>query len=186
MGRTGDVLVWIDLEMTGLDPDRCHILEIASLVTDSGLQVLDEGPSMVVHNDEEQLATLSDWCRETFGRSGLIERARASQTGLEEAESRTLAFLKRYTDPGTSPLCGNSVHNDRAFLYRRMPRLHGFLHYRNVDVSSVKELVRRWYPGLVTPPPKADRHQALLDIRESVEELRYYRDTFFRPRPERP
>jgi oligoribonuclease len=176
-----DLLVWIDLEMTGLDPDRCHILEIASLVTDSGLQVLATGPNLVIHQGEAELATLSDWSREHFGRSGLLDRVRASTVSCAAAEEATLAFLRPLTTAGRSPLCGNSVHNDRAFLRTRMPSLHAHLHYRNVDVSSIKEMVRRWYPDRFSPPRKSEAHEALTDIRESVEELRYYRDHFFRP-----
>ena len=176
-------LVWIDLEMTGLDPDRCHILEIATIVTDGDLNVLAEGPDLVVHNSEAQLATLSDWSRETFTKSGLLERVRASEVDGAQAERLTLEFVQAYCLPRTAPLCGNSIHTDRAFLYRGMRSLHDHLHYRNVDVSSFKEVLRRWYPRAYAPPPKAGLHQALADIRESIEELRYYRATFLRPDP---
>jgi oligoribonuclease len=174
-------LVWIDLEMTGLDPDHCYILEIATLVTDGNLEVVAEGPELVLHNSEAQLDTLSDWSRETFTKSGLLERVRASKVDCAEAERRTLAFVRAHCEAGTAPLCGNSVHTDRAFLYRRMRALHDHLHYRNVDVSSFKEVLRRWYPARYAPPAKAGLHQALADIRESVAELRYYRSAFLVP-----
>jgi len=174
-----DRLVWIDLEMTGLDPDRCRILEIATAVTDGELSVLAEGPSLVLHATEEDLRTLSDWSREHLGASGLLDRVRASPVGAAEAEERTLAFLRQHCSPRTAPLCGNSVHTDRAFLGRQMRTLHDFFHYRNVDVSTLKELFRRWYPGRFSPPAKAERHEARLDLLESIAELRYYRERFF-------
>lgn len=175
-----DHLIWIDLEMTGLDPERCHILEIATLVTDARLELVAEGPSLVVHADSTELETLSDWSREQFARTGLLEEVRRSTISRAEAEERTLAFLTEHCIPGASPLCGSSVHHDRAFLRREMRRLHDFAHYRNVDVSTIKELVRRWYPGLSHPPKKAETHRALLDIQETVAELSYYRSRFFR------
>jgi oligoribonuclease len=175
-------LGWIDLEMTGLDPDACFILEVATLVTTQDLELVAEGPTLVVHLDEEQLQTLSTWSRETFGASGLLERVRASTISAAEAEERTLAFLKQHTETRTSPLCGNSVHSDRAFLWRHMRRLHDHFHYRNVDVSSWKELLRRWYPKRYAAPMKAGSHVALADVHESVAELRYYRDAFLPPR----
>jgi oligoribonuclease len=171
-------LVWIDLEMTGLDADRCFILEIATLVTNEELEIVAEGPDLVLLNDEEQLETLSDWSRETFTASGLLDRARASKVTAAAAEKKTLAFLRRHVRAKTSPLCGNSVHTDRMFLWRHMRKLHDFLHYRNVDVSSWKEMLRRWYPDRFAPPLKAGSHQALADVRESVAELRYYRTAF--------
>lgn len=185
MGKS-DNLVWIDLEMTGLDPDRCFIIEIATVITDSHLELLAEGPSIVVHNTEEQLESLSDWSRDHFGRSGLLDRVRASAVDVREAEARTLEFVRKWTDVRRSPLCGNSVHADRQFLYRHMRTLHDHLHYRNVDVSSLKEMLRRWYPQAYRPPRKAGRHEALADIHESVEELRYYRDAFIAPRDDAP
>ena len=175
-------LVWIDLEMTGLDPDRCHILEIATVVTNSDLDLVAEGPSLVIQASDAELETLSDWSREHFSASGLLDRCRASTVTLADAEAQTLAFIRGLSKPRTSPLCGNSVHTDRQFLYRHMRTLHDYLHYRNVDVSSMKEVLRRWYPGAYAPPPKAGKHEALADIHESVEELRYYRDAFIAPR----
>ncbi len=182
MNGNGVPLVWIDLEMTGLDADHCHILEIASLITNGDLEILAEGPNLVLHQTEDQLTTLSDWSRERFTQSGLIDRARASTVSLEAAETATLEFVARHCPQRKSPLCGNSIHSDRAFLARHMPLLHDWLHYRNVDVSTVKEIARRWYGPRFQPPKKADSHVALTDIRESVAELRYYRDTFFVPR----
>ena len=181
MAQNPKHLVWIDLEMTGLDPDECHIIEIATLVTGSDLDIIAEGPSFAIQAGEKELATLSDWSREHFTRSGLLDRCRASQTTLAEAEKRTLTFLLAHCVKGKAPLCGNSVHTDRAFLWRHMRDLHDFLHYRNVDVSSFKEVLRRWYPKEYDPPKKAGLHEALADIRESVAELRYYRDAFLRP-----
>ena len=175
-------LVWIDLEMTGLDPDRCFVLEIASIVTNSDLEVIEEGPSIEIRSGDVELATLSDWSKEHFTRSGLLDRCRRSTIDVVQAELATLRFLERHCVKGASPLCGNSVHTDRAFLYRHMRALHDFLHYRNIDVSSVKEVLRRWYPDAYAPPPKAEQHVALVDIRESIEELAYYRDAFIAPR----
>lgn len=174
-------LVWIDLEMTGLDPDHCHILEIATIVTTSDLELVAEGPDIRIHAGEAEQATLSDWSREHFTASGLLEACAASDIDVAQAEAQTLAFLAEHCRSGKSPLCGNSVHTDRAFLYRHMRTLHDFLHYRNVDVSSFKEVLRRWYPKAYAPPRKAGRHEALADIRESIEELRYYRRDFLRP-----
>ena len=175
-------LVWIDLEMTGLDPDRCHILEIATVVTDADLEVLAEGPDLVVHQDEVALETLSDWSREHFTASGLLARVRASPVSLADAEAETLAFVKSHAAHRTAPLCGNSIHMDREFLRRHMRALHDHLHYRNVDISTLKELLRRWYPGRYDPPEKQKRHEARADVLESIRELRYYRDRFFVPR----
>lgn len=182
MPKSPDNLVWIDLEMTGLDPDQCHILEIATIVTTANLEVLAEGPVLVVHNDERQLASLSDWSREHFTANGLLDRVRASGVDAREAEAQTMAFLQDWTLPRQSPLCGNSIHTDRHFLWRHMRQLHDHLHYRNVDVSTIKEVVRRWYPRQIDPPAKAGLHEALADIRESIQELKYYRDAFIAPR----
>lgn len=181
MGSRATNLAWIDLEMTGLDPDRCHILEVASLVTTQDLEPVAEGPVLVVHATEEQLLSLSEWSRRTFTSSGLLDRVRASTVLPGDAEEATLTFLARHTDPRTSPLCGNSVHTDRQFLYQHMRRLHDHFHYRNVDVSSWKEMLRRWYPRRYAAPTKAGSHEALRDVRESVDELRYYRSAFLPP-----
>jgi oligoribonuclease len=174
-------LVWIDLEMTGLDPDRCHVLEIATVVTDGNLEVIEEGPDIVIRHDEAALSTLSDWSREHFGASGLLDRVRSSEVSLAEAEARTLDFVRRHAGPREAPLCGNSIHMDREFLRRHMRALHDHLHYRNVDVSTLKEVIRRWYPGRFAPPEKQNRHEARADVLESIRELRYYRDGFFLP-----
>jgi oligoribonuclease len=178
MGSRATNLAWIDLEMTGLDPERCHILEIATLVTTQELELVAEGPSLVVHATEAELDTLSDWSRKTFTESGLLARVRASTLSCAQAEAQTLEFLAKHTDVRTSPLCGNSVHTDRQFLYARMRRLHDHFHYRNVDVSSWKEMLKRWYPARYAPPKKAGTHVALADVHESVAELKYYREAF--------
>lgn len=171
-------LVWVDLEMTGLDPETCSIVEIATIVTDSELGVVAEGPSLVVYQPEEALAAMGDVVRAMHERSGLLDRIRASRVGLEEAKASTLAFLEEHVDPGTAPLCGNSVWKDRAFLERYMPEVVRHLHYRIVDVSTLKELARRWFPG-AGAPKKNETHRALDDIRESIEELRWYRARLF-------
>jgi oligoribonuclease len=172
-------LVWIDMEMSGLDPRACHILEIATLVTDARLDVIAEGPDIVVHQPDEVLDAMDDWCTEHHGASGLTEAVRKSDISVQEAEGRTLEFLSQFTRPGTSPLCGNSVWQDRRFIIEYMPALDRFLHYRIVDVSTIKELARRWYPS-TTPPTKRESHRALDDIRESIAELKFYRESFFR------
>lgn len=182
MPATSDRLVWIDLEMTGLDPTRCVIIEIATLVTDSELNLVAEGPQIAINTSDAELTTLSDWSRDTFTKSGLLERCRASTVSRAEAEERTLAFLAQHVLPNTSPLCGNSIWNDRQFLWYGMRRLHDHMTYRNVDVSSFKEMLRRWHPKEWAPPAKKSLHDALADIRESVEELRFCRDRFIAPR----
>ncbi|MEX1199060.1 MAG: oligoribonuclease [Pseudohongiellaceae bacterium] len=173
-------LIWIDLEMTGLSPEQDRIIEIATLVTDSDLNILAEGPVLAVHQSEQQLGLMDDWNQKTHGESGLVERVRASTVTEAEAEQQTLAFLSQYSEPAASPICGNSVHQDRRFLVRYMPELEAFFHYRNLDVSTVKELARRWKPSVVDGVTKQSRHEALQDIRDSVDELRYYREHFFR------
>ncbi len=172
-------LVWIDLEMSGLDPERCEILEIATVVTDADLGVLGEGPDLVIHQPDAVLAAMDTWCTEHHGASGLTDAVKGSSIDLATAELRTLTFLRELCEPGLSPLCGNSVYMDRIFINRHMPALGEFLHYRTVDVSTIKELVKRWYPTLSTPP-KRESHRALDDIRESIAELRHYREAVFR------
>lgn len=174
-------LVWIDLEMSGLDPETCEILEIATLITDGDLNLLAEGPDIVIHWPDPVLDAMDAWCTSQHGSSGLTAQVKASTVTLAEAEARTLEFVRAYCPPGKSPLCGNSIGHDRRFLLRYMPQLAGHLHYRSVDVTSVKELARRWYPEL-PPPHKGETHRALDDIRESIAELRYYREHIFRPR----
>ena len=172
-------LVWMDLEMTGLDPERDVILEIATLVTDADLNVIAEGPEVVVRREASALQGMDEWCTTTHTASGLVERVQQSQVGVEEAEAATLAFMQEWAPEQTSPLCGNSVHQDRRFLRREMPSVDGYLHYRNIDVSTLKELVRRWYPDGPLAPEKRETHRALDDIRESIAELRWYREHFF-------
>ena len=180
MHSKADSLVWIDLEMTGLDPDSDHIIEIATIVTDAELNVLAEGPVLAVHQPDPILAAMDDWNQRTHGESGLVERVRRSTTTAGSAEEQTLAFLRQHVDPGVSPMCGNSICQDRRFLAREMPALEKFFHYRNLDVSTLKELARRWAPGVLAGVQKSSRHLALDDIRESIDELRHYRQTMFR------
>ena len=180
MNTKADNLVWIDLEMTGLNPDSDHIIEIATVVTDAELNLIAEGPVLAVHQPEQVLAGMDDWNRRTHGESGLVERVRRSATTAGEAEEQTLAFLRQHADPGSSPMCGNSICQDRRFLAREMPTLEKFFHYRNLDVSTLKELARRWAPGVLAGVHKTSRHLALDDIRESIDELRHYRRTMFR------
>ncbi len=168
-------LIWMDLEMTGLDPDRDSILEIATIITDSELNELAEGPVYAIRHPESELLAMDDWNREHHGASGLWSRVTSSETGMQAAEQDTLEFLARWTAKGQSPLCGNSICQDRRFLYRLMPELQSWFHYRNLDVSSLKELARRWSPGIMESLVKHNRHEALADIRESIDELRHYR-----------
>jgi oligoribonuclease len=177
------VLAWMDLEMTGLDPRRDTIVEIASLVTDDELVIIAEGPDLVIHQPEPRLAQMDDVVRKMHTESGLLERIRTSTTSLEEAGRQTLAFLRtHFPEPRQVPLCGNSIGTDRRFLTAYLPDIEEYLHYRSVDVSTVKELARRWYPEVYeAAPKKAGHHRALDDIRESVAELRYYRTQIFRP-----
>ena len=171
-------MVWMDLEMTGLDPDVDTILEIASIMTDKDLNILAEGPVIAIHHDQQALDNMDEWCRKQHASSGLSGRVLASSTSLAEAEAETLDFIRAHTTKGTVPLCGNSIHQDRRFLVRHMPELEAWLHYRMIDVSTIKELVKRWYPS-IKPPHKAETHLALDDVRESIAELRYYRETVF-------
>jgi oligoribonuclease len=175
-------LVWVDLEMTGLDPETCTIVEIATLITDGQLAPVADGPNLIVHQPPEVLAGMDPFVVGLHTRSGLLGKIGASDISLQEAEQRTLAFVKEHCDERSAPLCGNSIWKDRQFLEKYMPELSAYLHYRNVDVSSIKELCRRWYPAdKVAPPAKAETHRALDDIRESIEELRYYRERVFVP-----
>ena len=173
-------LVWMDLEMTGLNPDRDTILEIAALITNNALELVVEGPVLVVQQPAGVLEQMDEWNREHHAASGLIQRVLASTLSMVEAERQMLVFIKGYCPERTSPLCGNSICQDRRFLARYMPALEEYLHYRNLDVSAVKELVRRWYPEGPKPPEKKHAHAALDDIRESIEELRFYRQHYFR------
>lgn len=170
-----DNLVWIDLEMTGLDPDADRIIEMATIVTDSNLEVVAEGPVIAVHQPDSLLDTMDEWNTRHHNNSGLVDRVRASAYSEADAERETLDFLAQHVDKGTSPMCGNSICQDRRFLWRSMPELEAFFHYRNLDVSTLKELARRWVPGVLDGLTKANSHLALDDIRESIQELRYYR-----------
>ena len=180
MARDSANLVWIDLEMTGLDPDTERIIEIATIVTDTSLEVLAEGPEIVIHQAADVLAAMDEWNTEQHGRSGLTGRVLASTCMVQEAEKRTLEFVGRYVPPQTSPMCGNSVCLDRRFLHRHMPRLERFFHYRNLDVSTLKELCLRWAPETAQKFVKRAEHRALKDIRGSIAELRFYRDELLR------
>jgi oligoribonuclease len=179
MPQHPDNLAWIDLEMTGLIPDTDRIIEIATVVTDRDLNILAEGPVLAVHQPAESLAAMDEWNQRTHGATGLVGRVRASTIGEAEAERRTIEFLAEWVGPGLSPMCGNSICQDRRFLARWMPALERFFHYRNLDVSTLKELARRWAPGVLAGLTKADAHQALEDVRDSIRELRHYRDKLF-------
>jgi len=178
-----DGLVWVDLEMTGLDPDRDVVIEIATIVTDAHLNVIAEGPVLAIHQADAVLAGMDEWNTRQHGKSGLTQRVRESRLDEEAVQDLTLEFLRRHVLPGTSPMCGNSICQDRRFMARRMPRLEVFFHYRNLDVSTVKELARRWRPDVLATVSKQGSHLALDDIRDSIAELRHYREHFFRMTP---
>ena len=171
-------LIWIDMEMTGLQPDSDRIIEIALLVTDAQLTTVAEGPVLVVHQPDEVLDAMDSWNKSTHKKTGLIERVRASKMVEAEAERAALGFLEQHVPANASPMCGNSICQDRRFLARWMPRLEGYFHYRNLDVSTLKELVRRWKPELAKGFTKEGRHEAMADILESIEELKIYRKSF--------
>ena len=173
-------LIWLDLEMTGLDPDRDRIIEIATLVTDTNLNPLAEGPIIAVHQPDAILAGMDDWNQRHHGRSGLLDRVRASSMDEAAAEDATLAFLATWVGPGKSPMCGNSICQDRRFMARGMPKLEAYFHYRNLDVSSLKILAQRWAPGVAEGFKKEAAHQAMNDIKESIAELRHYREHLMR------
>lgn len=173
-------LIWIDLEMTGLDPDRDVIIEIATIVTDADLNILAEGPVHAVHQPDELLEGMDEWNTRQHGQSGLTRRVRDSKVSLSGAEAETIAFLEQWVPAGKSPMCGNSICQDRRFLVRGMPRLEKYFHYRNLDVSTVKELARRWRPDVLEGVKKDGAHLALDDIRDSINELKHYRTEFFR------
>lgn len=173
-------LVWIDMEMTGLDPEENVVLEIATIVTDKDLNVLAEGPVIAIHQSDEELAKMDDWNVNTHTKSGLVARVKASQHDEAKAVAETLDFIRQWVPERTSPLCGNSIGQDRRFMVKHMAELEAFFHYRNVDVSTIKELVRRWQPELLDQFKKSGTHQALDDIRESIAELQFYRSHVFK------
>jgi oligoribonuclease len=180
MSSTPDTrLIWIDLEMTGLDTDNDQIIEIATIITDDHLNVLAEGPVLAVHQPDPVINAMDEWNTRQHGQSGLINRVRRSQLTARDAEVQTLEFLKKWVNAKASPMCGNSICQDRRFLHRLMPELEQFFHYRNLDVSSVKELAKRWRPEIMSGLKKEASHLALDDIRDSIRELKYYREYFF-------
>jgi oligoribonuclease len=180
MGQDSQHLIWIDLEMTGLDPDSDLIIEIATIITDKELNILAQGPVLAIHQDDAALVAMDEWNQKHHGQSGLIDRVKASTINAAEAERLTIEFLQAWVPENTSPICGNSIGQDRRFLYRYMPKLEAYFHYRNIDVSTLKELAARWAPAIKDGFNKESKHQALDDIVESIEELRYYREHFIK------
>lgn len=180
MTQDSQHLIWIDLEMTGLNPDTDLIIEIATIVTDKNLNIVAQGPVLAVHQSDEALAAMDEWNQTHHGQSGLIDRVKASTINNAEAERLTIEFLKLWVPENSSPICGNSIGQDRRFLYRYMPKLEAYFHYRSIDVSTLKELAARWAPAVKEGFNKESTHQALDDIIESIEELRYYREHFIK------
>lgn len=177
---SSDNLIWIDMEMTGLDPKKCVVLEIATIITDKDLNILAEGPVVAVHQSDDILDNMNEWCIKTHGATGLTQRCRESEYSVSDAEKITLDFVKQWVGPQQSPLCGNSIGQDRRFMAEYMPSLEGYCHYRNIDVSTIKELTRRWQPEIVDQVIKKGVHLALDDIRESIAELIHYRKHVFK------
>lgn len=173
-------LIWVDMEMSGLNPDTDRVLEVAIVVTDTHLNTVAEAPVLVVHQADAVLGTMDAWNTSTHGKSGLIERVRNSALAEADVENRLVDFLQQHVPSGVSPMCGNSVHQDRRFMARHLPKLEAFFHYRNLDVSTLKELVRRWKPELAAGLTKHGKHEALADIYESIDELKYYREHFLK------
>lgn len=173
-------LIWIDLEMTGLDPEKERIIEIATLVTNNDLEIIAQGPVLAIHQPQSLLDAMDDWCTKTHGESGLTQRVQESKITTREAEVATLEFLRQHLKAGASPMCGNSVHQDRRFMQYEMPELEAFFHYRNLDVSTIKELAKRWQPEIIKQFKKKNTHLALDDILESIEELKFYRENFLK------
>ena len=180
MPQNPNALVWMDLEMTGLDPASERIIEMATIITDGDLRTIAEGPVIVIHQDQQLLDNMDEWNTRTHTRTGLVQKVKASRITERQAEIETLDFIQRHTVKNRSPLCGNSICQDRRFLYKYMPELSGWLHYRNIDVSSFKEMARHWAPSILSGFEKRATHQALDDIKESIEELRYYRNHLIR------
>ncbi len=180
MAQNDTHLVWVDMEMSGLDPDKDLVLEVALVVTDKDLNLVEEGPVLVVHQSDAVLDGMDSWNKGTHGKSGLIDKVKASSLSEADVEARMIEFMKRHVGERKSPMCGNSICQDRRFMARHLPRLEAYFHYRNLDVSTLKELAARWRPGLKDGFKKANSHTALADIQESIEELRYYREHFIR------
>ncbi|MDZ4073386.1 MAG: oligoribonuclease [Hylemonella sp.] len=180
LGKSDLNLVWLDCEMTGLDPEKERLIEIAVIVTGPNLEPRVEGPVLVIHQSDEILGKMDAWNKGTHGRSGLIDKVKASTLTEAEAEAQLIAFLARYVPKGVAPMCGNSIGQDRRFLARYMPKLEAFFHYRNVDVSTFKELARRWRPDVYSGFKKAQKHTALADVNESIDELLHYREHFLK------
>lgn len=173
-------LIWIDLEMTGLEPKTDVIIEIATIVTDADLNILAEGPSLAIHQPDEALDAMDEWCTNQHGKSGLTQRVKDSKVSVTDAEQQTISFLNEYVEAGVSPMCGNSIGQDRRFLDKYMPELEAFFHYRNLDVSTLKELAKRWRPEVAAGVVKKGSHLALDDIKDSIEELKHYREHFIK------
>ena len=180
MGQDKQNLIWIDLEMTGLDPEKERIIEIATIVTDKDLNILAEGPVLAIKQSDELLGKMSDWCVKTHTENGLIKRVKASKLTERAAELQTIDFLKKWVPKGVSPICGNSIAQDKRFLYKYMPDLADYFHYRHLDVSTLKELARRWKPEILELFKKQNTHLALDDIKESINELKFYREYFIK------
>ncbi len=173
-------MVWVDMEMTGLDPEKERIIEIAAVVTEPDLTIVAEAPVLVIHQSDELLNAMDKWNQSTHSKSGLIEKVKTSTLDEAQAQAELIAFLSQHVPPGKSPLCGNTVSQDRRFMFKYMPALEAFFHYRTIDVSTIKELARRWQPALLKGFEKHSKHEALADIYESIEELRYYREHFIK------
>ena len=175
MAQDPNNLIWIDIEMSGLDPDKDVVLEVAAIITNAQLEIVAEAPVLVVHQPDSVLDNMDDWNRKTHGKSGLTQRVKDSKLNEAEVADRMVAFISQYVPQNASPLCGNSVHQDRRFMVRHLPKFEAWFHYRNLDVSTLKELARRWKPELLAGLVKHGKHEALADIQESIDELRYYR-----------